>query len=144
MTTRRRDRLLRSHWRRRRSLIPQEQYESEALFALLTGNAAEGRTGREGLGFTVEPLLTFRPDPANCSRLFSLFTFTHLSRGWLPGPTGVITVQFLSLSGLGCSLEKVSKSIMIFGFKNIQQFPRSILKVRRCTLHKNSFPKIEN
>lgn len=144
MVTRRRDRLLRSHWRRRRSLIPQEQCDSEAFLALLTGNAAEGRPGRAGLGVTVEPLLTCRPDPANCSRLFSLFTFTHLSRGCLPGPTGIITVEFLSLSGLGPSLEIISKSIMIFGFKNIQQFPRSILKVRRHTLQKNSFSKIEN
>lgn len=50
MMTRRRGRLLRSHWRRLLSLIPEKQYESEVLFALLTGNVAEGRMGGRAWG----------------------------------------------------------------------------------------------
>lgn len=57
MMTRRRDRFLRSHWRSLPSLIPEKQYESEALFALLTGNVAEGRIGGRGFWFTVESRL---------------------------------------------------------------------------------------
>lgn len=65
MMTRRRDRFCRSHWRRLSSLIPEEQYELEALFALLTGNVAEGRIKREGL--RVHSGITFSQAPANCS-----------------------------------------------------------------------------
>lgn len=49
---RRRDRFLRSHWRRLLSLSPEKQYEPEALFALLTGNVAEESGEGEG-GFGV-------------------------------------------------------------------------------------------